>query len=551
MKTPTKGPRGSVPAWRARLRPRAGRRGSNAGAELRGPFVALLLTLVATPAFAAGYTDLGDDIAAKSDGAIELDGYFRARGEALYNLDLDRGVDANGEPLYPVPLANPDAQTLTGGNLRLRTDFAAYTPLAAAAVKARIDILDNLAIGSRPDGPPAATVTQEPVDAIAIRRVYAEVLTPFGLVAVGRIGSHFGTGMLANGGDCADCDSGDAADRIAWIAPLARHVFAVSYDVGAVGPSQQRARGRVVDIDPADDVRGINFAILKYRSPSSTARRLAADRSTLDYGAVVSHRWQRYDVPASYVPTTEPVPLDEAQVIERGLTAWLFDAYVDFTFPFLKLRAEGAYLTAVIEEPSIIPGVRYGVPVTSDQWGAVLETRFGAPHWRVGFGVDAGIASGDAAYGFGADPQLLEDPPVEGELDGPQANPPFDTTVNNFRFHPDYRVDRILFREIIGTVTDAAYVRPHFDVLLGETAGGVWVAEVAGVVSQALYGTSTPSGEKFLGVEIDPAIRYENGRFEVAAEYALFLPGAAFDNPSSGLTGRPAQLGRLRLNVGF
>ena len=40
-----------------------------------------------------------------------------------------------------------------------------------------------------------------------------------------------------------------------------------------------------------------------------------------------------------------------------------------------------------------------------------------------------------------------------GDLDGAKANPPFHTNVDNFRFHPDYRIDRILFREIIGTVT--------------------------------------------------------------------------------------------------
>ena len=50
---------------------------------------------------------------------------------------------------------------------------------------------------------------------------------------------------------------------------------------------------------------------------------------------------------------------------------------------------------------------------------------------------------------------------MAGQLDGPQANLPRDHTVDNFRFHPDYHIDQILFREIIGTVTDAIYVRPH------------------------------------------------------------------------------------------
>ena len=50
---------------------------------------------------------------------------------------------------------------------------------------------------------------------------------------------------------------------------------------------------------------------------------------------------------------------------------------------------------------------------------------------------------------------------MPGQFDGPQANLPRDRTVDNFRFHPDYHIDQILFREIIGTITDAIYIRPH------------------------------------------------------------------------------------------
>jgi hypothetical protein len=34
-----------------------------------------------------------------------------------------------------------------------------------------------------------------------------------------------------------------------------------------------------------------------------------------------------------------------------------------------------------------------------------------------------------------------------------------DHKITNFRFDPDYRVDMLLFREIIGTVTDALYFK--------------------------------------------------------------------------------------------
>lgn len=520
----------------------------------RVALAALSLVALLSPATAdaAGWQDIGADIEARPNGGVTVHGAFRGRGQLLYNLDLDRGLDSRGLPLYPVPLANPLSQTLTHADMRLRADIAAYSPIGDAAVKVRLDLLDNLSAGGTPDGPPQAVVTQRPVDVVGLRRAYAEVLTPFGLLTAGRMGAHWGTGMLSNSGDCDDCSSGDAVDRIGWVAPLIGHIWAVAYDLGHVGPTAPRRGGaRAIDVDPSDNVQGINVAMMRFRTPRSRARRLAANISTLDYGVVYAHRWQRNDIPATYIPTTHDVPIDGQQVVHRGLTASLFDGYIDFAFPYFAVRAEAAVLLGKIEEPSIIPGVRYGTPLTSTQWGGVLQTNFGHFEWPVQGGTDAGIASGDAAPGFGAYPGLLEDAPREGAFDGPQANPPYDNTVNNFRFHPDFHVDRILFRELLGTVTDAVYVRPRVEWTLGEQERGALTLELATVASFALQPTSTPNGESSLGVEIDPTIRYHNGAFRAEAYYALFVPGAAFHNPAQGLNAKPAQVAGINLNVGF
>ncbi len=109
-----------------------------------------------------------------------------------------------------------------------------------------------------------------------------------------------------------------------------------------------------------------------------------------------------------------------------------------------------------------MPGVLLRDRVTSTQFGAVIETEFLDPNGLVTFGLDAGLASGDSAPGFGSYPRLGQSYGRPGDIDAPQANVPYDNTIDNFRFHPDYRIDQILFREIIGTITDAAiYLRPH------------------------------------------------------------------------------------------
>ncbi len=93
---------------------------------MRRAALTLALLLAALRAAATGFTDIGQDIARRSDWGVSLDGYLRVRPEALYNLDLDRGLDPSGRPLFPVPLSDPTAQLMTHADMRLRTDLARF-----------------------------------------------------------------------------------------------------------------------------------------------------------------------------------------------------------------------------------------------------------------------------------------------------------------------------------------------------------------------------------------------------------------------------------------
>jgi uncharacterized protein (TIGR04551 family) len=485
---------------------------------------------------------------------VDLRGHLRIRGESLYNLDLDRGLDPSGQPLFPIPLDG--GQRLDGADLRLRTDLAFHARGTGVAVKARVDVLDNLVLGSTPAvgtgraPTPAASPGQEPpLDAVRIERVWGEVLTPVGILAAGRMGAHWGLGMVAHGGDCDDCDGGDAADRIALVSPLGGHLIALSYDVTWSGPLTARKDGaRAVELAPADDVTTVTLALLRTRTPAALLRRAAAGRASLEYGAFLSHRWQAEDVPAAYLPVAAPPGLDAGQLVARDFRATTAGAWVRLLLPRLRVEAEAAYARARVGQPSLVPGVELSQPVTSDQVGLAVESE--ARLGRVRVGVDAGFASGDDAPGFGAFPVPGAPAPRPGDLDGPQASPPGDTTVDNFRFHPDYRIDRILFREIIGTVTDAGYLRPHLAVPLLRLGHGWLEASAALVASWAIEPTSTPSGARRLGIELDPSLAFATrDGLRVALDHALFVPGPAFDG--AGRAARPAQLVRLRLGYLF
>jgi uncharacterized protein (TIGR04551 family) len=218
----------------------------------------------------------------------------------------------------------------------------------------------------------------------------------------------------------------------------------------------------------------------------------------------------------------------------------------------MRLELEVAALFARIGQTSLVPGLLLDGVATSRQFGAAFESDFGSATSAFHGGLDAGFASGDSAPGFGAFPGLGAKAPGAGELDGPQASYPRDLTADNFRFHPDYRVDRILFRELIGTITDAVYLRPHVRWNAGDFGPGHLVLSAAGVLSFAMEPTSTPSGQRALGFELDPTVTWtHDDGFSAVLEHAVLFPFAAFDNPAEGKTARPAQLVRLRLGWVF
>jgi uncharacterized protein (TIGR04551 family) len=515
--------------------------------------IAAALALAPGAALATGFTDTGEDIKAQTETAVKISGALRVRGAAFYNLDLDRGPTPSGQLFFPVPLSDPKGQWLAAADMRLRTDISFYAPFASVAVKARLDMPDNLTLGGAPDGIPGGSTTQLPTAALRIKRVYGEALTPFGVLAAGRMGSHWGLGMLTNGGDCADCNSGDAADRIAFVTPLGGFIWAASFDFSSAGPSvTAKIPTTAINIDPSTAVRTVTLAFLRWRDERALERRRKAGKSTFELGAYVSHRWQKNDVPASYLPVASAVPLSAQQVMYRGYTATAMDAWTRISGPWGRIEMEGAVLLAKVDQPSLIPGVLLNQPVKSLQIGVALESEFGAPEGPVTGGLDVGYASGDPAPGFGVNPGVNAAQPKAGDLDGPQANPPYDNTVNNFRFHPDYRIDRILFREIIGTVTDAVYLRPHVRWNMVRLGTSWLTASLAGVVSFATFATSTPGGKAPLGVELDPTLSYgSKDGFGAALEHAVLFPLAGLDHVGTKLRPQPAQLVRLRLMYAF
>jgi uncharacterized protein (TIGR04551 family) len=521
-----------------------------------GSRLALAALFLLSSSHAAAQLDPGrpESITAKLDRHLDLSGYFRARFDVMDNYDLNHGpTPSTGQPLFPVPTSGEGA--LTSGNIRLRLEPTIKIGWGVA-IHTRIDLLDNVVMGSTPEGLPASvqapisggsTMMVPPragenaeVDSIQVKRAWGDVALPFGVLSVGRMGSliDWGTGFFINSGSCIDCDRGDVGDRISFVTPLFEHILGFAFDFGASGPTSATLRPddpHSYDLDRRDDVRSYALLFARWDTPEVIERYRRAGRTVFQYGLVASIRTQEYDVPAYYLYGDLDREYDEDDQVRRGLLAFASDVWFGLRRGGFTLDVEGALVVSRVENASLLPGTVIRDDITSRAWGGVARAGYRWP--RVDLRLELGLASGDSAPGFGVRSPLYQTESRPGDLDGPQIRLPGDTTVNNFRFNPDYHIDLILWRRIIGTVTDAFYARPS---VAWRLLKGLWL-ESALISSTALEAASTPSGERPLGVELDIGARYQlEPGFRAHLTYGVLFPLSGFRNTRFDLDPEPA-----------
>ena len=226
------------------------------------------------------------------------DGYFRARPELLYRMDLGRKPDPSGYTTFPIPPTTTEGsvkeRTIAGVNMRFRFE-PTFNISEEVRIRMQVDALDNVLMGSTPDyafsrdpshaydrdqfsilsnsiSPPRSGINALQ-DSIAVKRIWGEVSTPVGLLRFGRMGSHWGLGMTHNDGNCLDCDFGDTVDRVMFVAePLAGYYVTPMIDINAEGPSSYRAGGGGLPFDASnsDDAHSLVLAVARRDTESHT-----------------------------------------------------------------------------------------------------------------------------------------------------------------------------------------------------------------------------------------------------------------------------------------
>ena len=487
---------------------------------------------------------------------LELDGSFRLRGDLFDALGLHRGIDANGVYLFPRPsISNPDGRgTQTGANMRLQLE-PTLNVSEHVRVRAELHLLGNYVLGNSGAATwSGATPSDRP--AVDVRRVWGEVETPVGLLSFGRMPAAFGLGLVNGNFDGLDDDWSDSKDRLQLaVLPVSTPVgplsTVLSYDFDTTGPQQANWRqgagtGQPFTLDPKADGRSWNLKVMRLDTEDEIRRKLEQGVASLNWGAVYAYSTQTWAKNANS-GVTDAVRAGDAYVHRKEYRHQL-DLWFRYKTTRLLVEAEATGLTGRIGDPGpFSAGQDYLAseqgPISLLQAGGAARVAWEAMPHKLTLGGEAGIASGDKAPGMGNNPGQLNTTstaagslPDYGSLEGPQYGRNGDHTIDNLRFNPGYRVDLILWREILGQVTDAWYLKPSlkWEVVSGLTYTG------ALVYSQAIYGSSTPSatsatsGHRPLGLEVDNSLAYaSDDGFHAWLNYGVLFPLDGFRGAGS------------------
>jgi uncharacterized protein (TIGR04551 family) len=498
----------------------------------------VILATLLSSVMAEARTGMGDPVQPwrekDPDEWLAFKGHLRLRSAFMHDLDLGRGPSSDGAVLWP----SGDDGFTTGHDLRVRLAPSIFLG-DSVRLFLEVDVLDNVALGARPRFTPfgetpalvAASPFQEPLSAVdgafRVRTAMAEAILPVAVISAGRMPSHFGLGIAANDGNALDDDLGDRADRIAVTVPILGHIVSGAFDVGSSGPSGQTLPGYgPAPRNPLVGEQSLSLALLRFHAPWEQALLRDDGRVVVDYGVAGSVEWQDKDVPGYSTAFDDALALDRNAVVERGYRAGVVDGWLRIVTQRLRVEAEVVGAMFTIDNPSPYPGITLRDAVNGAPFGAVAVVEVNPLSQRETLSVrmEAGVASSDPAPGLPLPAPTAFVGARPGDVFGSQLDGTRDTRMDAFRLHPLHRVDLILWRTLLGGVSEAAYGRvastwnPVQDVIPGLSLEGNVV------YSHALDAGSAPGGVNPLGLEFDGAVVVPYEAFSVRVDGGLLVP---------------------------
>lgn len=473
-------------------------------------------------------------------------------------------VDSMGTMTVPSPPTFCANGTQIMANMRFRFEPELH-PVDWVVIRSQLDVLDNLILGSTPEGgftggfrSPFApnnffsTTQISPVyglntltDSILVRRAWAEATnSTLGTLRFGRMPWHWGLGMLQNAGNGLDSDYQTTVDRIGYqgrYRPL-NLFFGAAWDFQSAGVTSQRraidpGQGQPYDLSMYDNVHQVVAHAGRQMDVDDQRAAIARNEVVVNAGGYVSYRWQFLSGEGVQIDrATRGTLFDalEAGVINgssstygaglarRDAWALTMDGWFQVLGRIFRIEGEVAYTRGFMYSADNSAASQRNQYYIS-QFGALLEAEI-RPIPRLRIELKTGYASGD--------------PETEG-LSYANGLQQFnaDQLLTNFRFHPDYRIDLIFWRNIMRQFSGAYFFRPsaQYD-FIADPDGNLFSGRVDVIWSRASEWISTRGNRADLGIEIDATLSYQSNHrrdpndrrpapgFYAMAQYGVFFP---------------------------
>jgi uncharacterized protein (TIGR04551 family) len=505
---------------------------------------------------------------------LELDGYYRMRTDWFKNFNEGFPDPGFGGTPFPTALGckstvlgAPCNGSLASANMRLRLEPTINLD-EGTSVHIQADLLDNLLLGSTPDGTNlsgiyggATTATAPPigafgngtqgsviqgvnsnVPAVQIKRAWGEVALPIGVLKFGRMPNQWGMGILYNAGGYDpingtynyDADYGDTVDRASFSLLIPgtnlRAMVATDWASTSLVSSQTSANkgneGHPFDLDDSDDSTGYIGSISRIDSPQDFKDTMARGELALNYGVYFEYRSQSWAYTLNDFKLGNPTDpgdvagettnLGSPHYFPRNFKQyspdlWLKAGYNHFTLEGELVGQLGELDVTELAHTSAVDIRKYGGAARLTWSG--LDDKFKAS-------VESGFASGDSVV----------DPNKPGILNLAYvdiASSIADGKYSRFSFNKDYQVDMILWRRLVGAVSNAAYIKPsiQYDITHGIGFRG------SNVTSFALKPVATPGHSTLYGTEFDTELYYQAGGLYIGLSYGVLFPFGALNHP--------------------
>ncbi|MEZ4266297.1 MAG: hypothetical protein R3F39_07950 [Myxococcota bacterium] len=519
---------------------------------------------------------------------------FRFRPELILGGDLGGGASGVPEPLENTARnGGGDANLLAWTSIRLKYD-AILRPGPPWGIHLGLTALDNLILGASPANadqrslrdvfglyPDAGSGRGDDLrdedaadayatsrtgslkrfrDALRVRYLYGTWrILDFVDFAAGRMPDAFGLGMMRNAGTCTDCDFGTYVDGMRLGLSLKGFHLEGSWEFTAVGATTDLPGlpGQPTNLGRIDDVQTFSLRLVgaPYNDATREERRHRLDverKVGVDWGIFSSFTSQELSSSETDPDALDPdcpivAATDSGQVvvaqncwrlIPRNAFFWRPSAWVKTLWHpndanALRIEFEAGAMIGSVGNLQRTPDLGD----TSKKFrgfGGALEIEWTTP--RLSLGLNTGFATGDNQRYLGVlDGQNLV---VVDDLAFPNSantNVSENGTVTSYWFHRDYRLDLILFRQVIGGVTNAVYVKPWIGYTLFDSGDTRLTTRLDVLYAAAARPSGTPGRGKHYGVEIDGSLGLElPAGFAMDLSAGVLLPMSALDDRDTG-----------------